>query len=226
MPLFLIHLGRPLEALNFCQSWLDTAHDDYDNERYCPRGGFAQLDRYAEADLDASKPLQIKVQNLGHASLIFTAALACYKLFGDCTLSTSWLREGNKANGHVVDLLLTPVADWPTGPNQSPRGLGSEPEASDYVFFSRKLWEEEASLAWVKSVADAVAKRECSARDCRKVEETRGAYKVCAGCRASWYCGKECQANDWKIGHKRRCKEERSIRELTEKMGKGMQWGK
>lgn len=226
MPLFLLHLNRPLEAMNFCLSWLDTAHDDYDNTRYCPKGGYAQLDRYTMADLDPTKPLQIKVQNLGHASLIFTSSLASFRLFGACTLSTSWLREGNKANSHAVDLLLAPVADWPTGPNQSPRGLGSEPEAMDYVFFARKLWEEEDARAWVHETAADVAKRECSARDCRKVEAEKGDYKVCAGCRASWYCGTECQASDWKIGHKRRCKEERNIRELTEKMGKGMQWGK
>ncbi|KAA8895436.1 hypothetical protein FN846DRAFT_339213 [Sphaerosporella brunnea] len=226
VPLFLLHLDRPLEALNFCLSWLDTAHENYDSTRYCPKGGFAQLDRYSKEDLDANQPLQIKVQNLGHASLIFTSALACFRIFGPCTLSTSWMREGNKANGHVVDMLLAAVETWPSGPNQSPRGLGSEPEAMDYIFFGKKLWEGEEPREWVRSIADEVAKRECSARDCRKVEAHRGEYKVCSGCRASWYCGTECQANDWKIGHKRRCKEERNIRELTEKMGKGMQWGK
>jgi len=166
------------------------------------------------------------VQNLGHTSLIFTSALACFELFGRCTLSTSWLREGNKANNHVVDLLLAPVDTWPSGPNPSPRGLGSEPEAMDYVFFAKKLWEAEEPREWIRATADDIAKRECSARDCRKVELERGEYKVCAGCRATWYCGTECQATDWRIGHKRRCKEERNIRELTEKMGKGMQWGK
>jgi hypothetical protein len=176
--------------------------------------------------MDPTQPLQIKVQNLGHASLIFTSALACFRIFGQCVLSTSWLREGNKANTHVVDMLLAPVESWPSGPNQSPRGLGSEPEAMDYVFFSKSLWEQAEPREWVRSQADEVAKRECNARDCRKVEAQRGEYKVCSGCRTSWYCGTECQANDWKLGHKRRCKEERNIRELTEKLGKGMQWGK
>jgi len=184
------------------------------------------MDRHQKEDFDSSKPLQVKVQNLGHASLIFTSALACFQMFGSCALATSWLREGNKANGHVVDVLLSPAETWPTGPNQSPRGLGSEPEAMDYIFFSRKLWEKEDVQEWVRNSADEVARRECSARDCRKVESRKGEYTVCAACKASWYCGTECQANDWKIGHKRRCKEEKNIRELTEKMGQGMQWGK
>lgn len=41
VPLFLLHVGRPLESLNFCLSWLDTNHDGYDGERYCPKGGYA-----------------------------------------------------------------------------------------------------------------------------------------------------------------------------------------
>lgn len=225
VPLFLLNLGRPLEALNFCLSWLDTAHDNYDNTRYCPKGGFAELDRYTKEDFDTDKPLQMKVQNLGHASLIFTSALASFLLFGTCTLTTSWMREGNKANGHVVDILLKPRDQWPGSPNQSPRGLGSEPEAMDYVFFAQALWEPENVLEWLRGAADEMARRECSARDCRKVEDQRGDYKLCSGCRASWYCGPECQLKDWKNGHKRRCKEEKNIRELTEKMGKGMQWG-
>ncbi|CCX13093.1 hypothetical protein FPQ18DRAFT_392507 [Pyronema domesticum] len=226
VPLFMLHLGRPLDALNFCLSWLDTTHDKYDNSRYCPLGGFADERRYTKEDLDPSKPLQLKVQNLGHASLIFTSALACYKIYGPCTLSTSWLREGFMANSHVVNLLLTDSSTWPSGPNQNPRGLGSEPEAMDYIFFSRQLWQDEDSLKWVRDCAAEVQKRECSARECRKVEAEKGEYKMCSGCRASWYCGTDCQAADWKSGHKRRCKEERNIRELTEQMGKGMQWGK
>lgn len=207
-------------------SWLDTAHENYDSTRYCPVGGFAQLDRYKQEDLDPTQPLQTKVQNLGHASLIFTAALSIYKIFGPCVLSTSWLREGYKANNHVVDQLVAPPSTWPSTPNQNPRGLGSAPEALDYIFFSRSLWEQGDAVQWVKDTANDVAKRECSARECRKVEGERHEYKVCDGCRASWYCGKECQLKDWKSGHKRRCKEEKNIRELTEKMGQGMQWGK
>ncbi|KAI5799892.1 hypothetical protein EDC01DRAFT_777085 [Geopyxis carbonaria] len=226
VPLFMLHLNRPLDALNFCLSWLDTAHDTYDSARYCPSGGFADLTRYTKEDFDPTQPLPTKVQNLGHASLIFTAALSVFQLFGECVLSTSWLREGHKANAHVVEQLLAPQSSWPTGTNQSPRGLGSEPEALDYIFYSRSLWEDEAVMKWVRGTADEVAKRECSARECRKVESARGEYKMCAGCRASWYCGTDCQAVDWRAGHRRRCKEEKNIRELTEKMGKGMQWGK
>jgi len=136
------------------------------------------------------------------------------------------LREAHNANPHVIPILLQPVSEWPDKTNSNPRGIGSEPEARDYVFFSRSLWEAKG-VEWVKEVQEEVQRKECARRECRKVEAHKGEYKVCAGCRASWYCGKECQEKDWKTGgHKRRCKEERNIRDLTEKMGKGMQWGK
>lgn len=227
VPLFLLHINRPLEALNFCYSWLDPSHEGYDSDRYCPKGGYADLNRYSKESFDPDAPVSTPIQNLGHASLIFSAALACYLAFGDCKLSTSWLREGNKANPHFLDLVLSNPSKWPKSPDPSPRGLGSIPEASDYLFFSAPLWKKDEVREWVRNAADEVAKRECSARDCRKVESKRGEWKVCAGCRGSWYCGKECQEKDWKAGgHKKRCKREREIRELTEKMGKGVNWGK
>ena len=29
--------------------------------------------------------------------------------------------------------------------------------------------------------------------------------RKCAGCELVWYCGAECQARDWRAGHKRNC---------------------
>ncbi|TGZ81316.1 hypothetical protein EX30DRAFT_364003 [Ascodesmis nigricans] len=225
IPLFLLHLNRPLEALNFCLSWLDTAHDGYDSLRYCPKGGFGDLKRYKKTDFDPTKPLQTaKVQNLGHASLIFSAALSAYRVFGDCTLSKSWLREAHNANSHVIPILVLPSSDWPKKTNQNPRGLGSEPEARDYVFFAGDLWEGEPRQ-WVVDVAKEVERRECARRECRKVEPEKGRYKMCGGCHATWYCGQECQVADWKLGgHKRRCKEEKNIREITASLSRRV-WG-
>lgn len=226
IPLFLLHLDQPLEALNFCLSWLDTAHEDYDSTRYCPKGGFGDLERYKKEDFIPEKPLQTaKVQNLGHASLIFSAALAAWKVFGNCVLSKSWLREAHNANSHVIPILVKPAEEWPRKTNTNPRGLGSEPEAKDYVYFAGGLWEGEPR-SWVVDVAREVERRECARRECRKVESRKGEWKMCGGCEATWYCGVECQGLDWKAGHRRRCKEEKNIREITKSLSSGMQWGK
>lgn len=186
-----------------------------------------EIERYKKEDFDPAGPVTMQIQNLGHAGLIFNAALSAFHLFGTSKLATAWLREGHKANPHVLEILLSPEDAWPTKPDPTPRGLGSMPEAADYVFFARALWARPEAQQWVKAEENDVRRKECSNRNCKKVEETRGQWKVCAGCRGAWYCGTECQAEDWKLhGHRRRCKKEREIRELTEKMGKGVNWGR
>ena len=40
--------------------------------------------------------------------------------------------------------------------------------------------------------------RVCHNGHCDKVELKRGDFKMCSRCRKVWYCGKECQASDWK----------------------------
>lgn len=36
--------------------------------------------------------------------------------------------------------------------------------------------------------------------------------KACTRCRAVWYCGRECQMNHWRIGHKEDCYDEKTGR--------------
>lgn len=40
---------------------------------------------------------------------------------------------------------------------------------------------------------------------CGQLESQPGDFKRCGGCKSVFYCGKKCQAKDWKAGHKQKC---------------------
>lgn len=42
-------------------------------------------------------------------------------------------------------------------------------------------------------------------KGCGKLESQPGDFKRCGGCKSVFYCGKKCQAVDWKAGHKQKC---------------------
>ena len=51
--------------------------------------------------------------------------------------------------------------------------------------------------------SDRVQLRTCVT--CHAQEPALRTFKPCARCRVAVYCSKECQATDWKAGHKKRC---------------------
>lgn len=40
---------------------------------------------------------------------------------------------------------------------------------------------------------------------CGKKEAKAGEFKRCSGCKSVYYCGRKCQIQDWKAGHKQKC---------------------
>lgn len=40
---------------------------------------------------------------------------------------------------------------------------------------------------------------------CGQAESELGEFKRCGGCKSVYYCGRKCQAQDWKAGHKKTC---------------------
>lgn len=51
-------------------------------------------------------------------------------------------------------------------------------------------------------------KYECQAcQCCGQVEEEPGDFKRCGECKSVFYCGRKCQAQDWKAGHKQICQD-------------------
>lgn len=41
---------------------------------------------------------------------------------------------------------------------------------------------------------------------CGQAESELGEFKRCGGCKSVYYCGRKCQAQDWKAAHKQKCK--------------------
>lgn len=47
--------------------------------------------------------------------------------------------------------------------------------------------------------------RACAADGCLRSEDGFRAFDMCSRCKSAFYCGRECQARDWKSRHKRDC---------------------
>lgn len=56
----------------------------------------------------------------------------------------------------------------------------------------------------------------CAHAPCRKQND--GSFKVCAGCKVFYYCGKDCQRKHWSEGHKRECNGDHWIKEFLPKL--------
>ncbi|GKY91768.1 hypothetical protein MPSEU_000148500 [Mayamaea pseudoterrestris] len=76
-------------------------------------------------------------------------------------------------------------------------------EANALLFFLDRA--SCSCFAQQKEATLALPETECCVfKGCAKIIE-RYKMLMCANCKASAYCSKECQANDWKDGHKRMC---------------------
>ena len=75
------------------------------------------------------------------------------------------------------------------------------------LFWARKAQEGESlpikgGATKLISIIEAKVKGHCA--NCRKEAEC-SSFKRCVRCLGAWYCGKECQVQHWKAGHKIDC---------------------
>lgn len=98
----LLQAGRTADALSFVQAWLNLPKDVY----WPPRGGCT-----FEAPNQALLTAEFIEQNKkwGPASMLYTAALASFKLWGDCELARQYLRVAASANPYVFVRILAKV---------------------------------------------------------------------------------------------------------------------
>ncbi|KAL7274838.1 hypothetical protein RUND412_002248 [Rhizina undulata] len=226
IPIYLLHLGKPLESLNFALGWIESNHPlkltDTNPARLLPfpRNGFGDLTYYPATAFDPTNVNLRTINTPGNAGAIFTSALALHCIFGPCPLATSYLRLGNYANRHILPILLGPLSRFPKSPNPSPRIMGSVPEATDYVYFSRGLWRDGEVREWVKAVEGDINRRKCDGPGCVKVERVMGEWWTCKECREGFYCGRACQVRDWKVGkHRGLCMRVRALGKVIEMGG-------
>ncbi|KAL7268299.1 hypothetical protein RUND412_009086 [Rhizina undulata] len=220
VPTYLMHLGKPLEALNFALGWIDPEHPLLNKDTNCPKNGFGDLNLYPKSSFDPARRNTRQLNTYGGASMIYDCALAIFKVFGPCELATSYVRLGHSANEHILPILLSSPSKYPTKQDFSPRSMGSRPEANNYVFVSGDLWKPEEVREWLRVASKDFGKKTCDGPGCTNVEERICQFQVCSGCRKSFYCGRDCQTKDWREGgHRPKCKREQKLQERIRRAG-------
>lgn len=118
----LLHASRPSDALSFVQTWLDPRAD---RGSIPPRGGTA-FEPPSPRPLSVERYEQLKDWCLG--ALPYTAALAAFKLWGNCALACQYLRIGAAVNPIILTKIL---------------GRSSKPSSScpiNFSFISYRLY--------------------------------------------------------------------------------------
>ncbi|KAI0751404.1 hypothetical protein C8Q80DRAFT_1268646 [Daedaleopsis nitida] len=211
---FLLQAGRTAHALSFVQTWLSLPKDVY----WPPRGG-CTFEAPSQELLTAEFIEQNK--KWGPASMLYTAALASFKLWGDCELARQYLRVAASANPYVFVRILAKV-DQPKVLNNLPRSQNGPEDAHDYLWLTQNLWMPSHVWNWANSDADAKSHilKNCARQGCASREERAAEFKRCGGCKEVVYCGPVCQKEDWSA-HKKSCKEHQKHKEFLKRMMAG-----
>ncbi|KAH8106247.1 hypothetical protein BXZ70DRAFT_918821 [Cristinia sonorae] len=196
----LIRVGRFEDALSFAQVWIDPRRPDI-----VPRGG-------CHFKPPSSQPLTaVKMSHMPspwlRACFLYDAALAAFKLWGDCKLARQYLLLAAKQNPIILVKIMAKTAQQKTL-NNSSRAMNSPEDASDYLWLAQDLWMDPEVWTWAQSQRDVkmLLVKKCSRKGCSNVEEDVAQFKRCGACHQVWYCGRDCQKADWKE-HKQPCDE-------------------
>ncbi|KAF5326031.1 hypothetical protein D9611_000729 [Ephemerocybe angulata] len=209
----LIRDGRYADALYFAQAWL---HDVFVTAPV--RGGTL----FKEPSKDTlSDEEEAKFSTYCCGELIHTAALASFKLFGDCEQSRQYLRIASKANPHILLRILGKIRR-PDEINRLPRTINGPEDAHDYLWLSQDLWMEDSVWEWANNNPDAkqVILKNCSRPGCRVREADIAQFKRCSACHLVSYCDPQCQRAHWSE-HKKACKEHQAIKAATKAFSLG-----
>jgi len=99
----LIHCGRYADALSFAQQWL--GNEAGDGHEFPARGGTV----FKIPCHDPGKPKDANELRWTSSQVLYTAALAAFKLFGDCPTSQSYLKMSAISNPHILLKILAQV---------------------------------------------------------------------------------------------------------------------
>jgi hypothetical protein len=96
----LLRADRVSDALSFVQAWLSPAAD---KGEIIPHGG-TDFRKPSSEPLSASS--EERLSDFTQGSLVYTAAIASFKLFGSCPLSSQYLRIAAKLNPIILVKIL------------------------------------------------------------------------------------------------------------------------
>lgn len=96
----LLRADRVSDALSFVQAWLSPAAD---KGEIIPHGG-TDFRKPSSEPLSASS--EERLSDFTQGALVYTAAIASFKLFGSCPLSSQYLRIAAKLNPIILVKIL------------------------------------------------------------------------------------------------------------------------
>ncbi|KAG6810499.1 hypothetical protein H0H92_011596 [Tricholoma furcatifolium] len=169
----LIRNGRYSEALYFAEVWLKSSKEGGEAP---PRGG-------TNFNAPSNRCVIGEVSGYEDGSLLHTAALAAFKLHGDCQQSRQYLEAAVKTQPYVLLKVLASVSS-PRKLNMSVRTYNGPEEAQDYLWFTQDLWMEPDVWNWANGnpyVVDALL-QDCKRGECPLREVKVAQFKRCAAC--------------------------------------------
>ncbi|KAF9007114.1 hypothetical protein BDQ17DRAFT_1302547 [Cyathus striatus] len=208
----LVRLGRYADALYFVQVRLE---DQGDVELLKPCKGGTLF----------KPPARNFVPEEGEdCSLLHTAAIASFKLWGDCADSRRYLKIAAKSNPLVLLKVLGKIRQ-PGKPNTDGRSFNGPEDAHDYLYLTQDLWMKSDVWNWANNNPDVkkFILKKCSRKECQNVEVLVAEFKRCSACHLVYYCNTNCQNRDWK-NHKPECKKYKEYKRITKTFhgGKGL----
>ncbi|KAG5635062.1 hypothetical protein H0H81_012558 [Sphagnurus paluster] len=183
----LIRNGRAADALCFAQSWF--------KHETPPRGGTI-FTAPSWALLSAARAEELSRKADGN--ILHTAALAAFKLYGDCPQSQQLLKMAAYGQPHILTKVLG-LATRPDKLNMDPREPNGHEDGHDHLWLSQDLWMEDAVWAWTNTNQDVKDAALARCDQCNRRETKVAQFERCAGCRIARYCSPECQKQDWKV---------------------------
>ncbi|KAF4611704.1 hypothetical protein D9613_004045 [Agrocybe pediades] len=211
----LIRCGRYADALSFSQQWLDF--NAVNTGQPPPFGGT----NFKTPHRNTMAVKKEKMYAYVAGALLYSAALASFKHFGDCEQARQYLKLAVAANPNIVVKILGEVRQ-PSSLNNNPRVPNGPEDAQDYLWLSQDLWMETSVWDWANNNPDVkcVVLKNCSRPTCDEKETYVTEFKRCAACHLVSYCSPECQKRDWE-NHKEACRDRQMLKETIRAIQKG-----
>ncbi|KAJ6507844.1 hypothetical protein C8R47DRAFT_59815 [Mycena vitilis] len=90
---------------------------------------------------------------------------------------------------------------------------------SAWTYFSKQLAKRARLLEKAKDHKRSGNQIPCENIKCQNIKAKQQLF-ACSACRTAHYCSTECQKDDWKAGHKRRCTENKAEHERHQQQGR------